>query len=1040
MLKNNNKNNEPIDCLSALIDAIPDPVIVIDNTQKIKFANKVFEKITGQKKERLIGKNFCTLGSAGEEYKLLQAKNATDRSESSNIPPYELRLTTMNGVIKCLRANGNRFINAGETLDLAIFHDITEEKNIQNDHRQGLVESEEKIEGISNSIKEAIVVVDNQAKVTYWNPAAEKIFGYISKEAVGKDIHELVVPSSMCREGKERIALSVKTFTQTGMGYFAVGNVELVGRRKDGSEFPAELSISPTKLGGKWNAVGVVKDITQRKQAEQKLRDAEQRYHAIFNQAPLGVLVIDPETTGFVEFNDIAHLQSCYSREEFEKLTVCDIEGKETPDQVRAHLKEMLEAGKAEFETLHRTKNGDIKNSLVSARTFKSAGKTFLHVVYRDITEMKKVQEALIKSEELSRAIVANAPIGIATSDPSYYFARANEAFCRILGYTEDELKKLTFKEITHPKDLQDSIKKMNALEDGKISSLVQEKRYFKKDGSIIVGRVIVNAIRNQLGQVILFISELEDITKSKQLEDDLRSSEERFRAISTSAMDAIILSDEEDKIIYWNPAAEKTFGFTESEAVGKKLADLVIPPHGQKNHETLLEELRQRTFSKKHAGYLALRKNGSLFPMELAVVSVQLKDKNCLLSIVRDITEWKAMEEALRQERDMLENMAANIDAGLTLIGRDYRVLWANKLMKKIYGNDLENKFCYSIYNKSNQICQDCGVKKVFENGAAVDRHDYHLKFDGRDDWVELIVTSVKDKDGKVVAALELAVNITERKRLQTKLAEYSQRLEEVVQQRTEQLKKTQAELVKSERLAAIGELAGMVGHDLRNPLSGIKNSAYFMKKKGNEISQTQAQEMLETINKCVDYSNKIVNDLLDYSREVRLELREESLKKLLTECLCLVDISEKIEISNRLNDKPVVKIDADKIKRVFINLIKNAIDAMPNGGKIIIDSNKVNANLEVSFSDTGVGIADDVLPKLFSPLFTTKAQGMGFGLAICKRIIEAHGGTITVKTIKDKGTTFTVTLPVETKLEIGGENTWINTPESSLLTTMKQ
>ena len=224
---------------------------------------------------------------------------------------------------------------------------------------------------------------------------------------------------------------------------------------------------------------------------------------------------------------------------------------------------------------------------------------------------------------------------------------------------------------------------------------------------------------------------------------------------------------------------------------------------------------------------------------MDLSVVSVKLKDKNCLLSIVRDITEWKAMEEALRQERDMLEKMAANIDAGLTIISRDYRILWANQLLKQLNGNDLENKLCYSIFNKSNQICQDCGVRKVFENGATVDRHDYNFKFNGRDDWVELIVTPVKDKDGKVIAALELAVNITERKRLQTKLGEYSLKLEELVQQRTEQLKKTQAELVKSERFAAIGELAGMVGHDLRNPLTGIKNSAYFMKKKGNEISQ---------------------------------------------------------------------------------------------------------------------------------------------------------------------------------------------------------
>jgi signal transduction histidine kinase len=323
--------------------------------------------------------------------------------------------------------------------------------------------------------------------------------------------------------------------------------------------------------------------------------------------------------------------------------------------------------------------------------------------------------------------------------------------------------------------------------------------------------------------------------------------------------------------------------------------------------------------------------------------------------------------------------------------------------------------------------------VKKVFENGATVDRHDYNYKFDGRDEWVELIATPVKDKNGKVVAALELVVNITERKKLQTKLGDYSQKLEELVQKRTVQLKNTQLELVKSERLAAIGELAGMIGHDLRNPLTGIKNSAYFLKKKGNKISRAQAKEMLEIIDKCVNYSNKIVNDLLEYSREVHLESHQESVKKLLTESLSLLDLPKKIEVKNHLNDEPTVKVDPDKIKRVFINLIKNAVDAMPNGGKITIDSQQINGRLEVSFSDTGRGISDEVLPKLFTPLFTTKAQGMGFGLAICKRIIEAHGGTITVITVKEKGTSFTITLPIEPKFQVGGENTWIKIPESS-------
>ena len=159
-----------------------------------------------------------------------------------------------------------------------------------------------------------------------------------------------------------------------------------------------------------------------------------------------------------------------------------------------------------------------------------------------------------------------------------------------------------------------------------------------------------------------------------------------------------------------------------------------------------------------------------------------------------------------------------------------------------------------------------------------------------------------MKDKDGNVVGVLELGMDITEIKKLQSELSKYSQRLEDLVRQRTEQLRTTQAKLVKSERLAAIGELAGMVGHDLRNPLTGIKNAAYFLKKKGKAIPDVQANEMLETIDTCVNYSNKIVSDLLDYSREINLELKECSLNDLIIESLAMINVPEKVEIVNHI------------------------------------------------------------------------------------------------------------------------------------------
>ena len=214
-----------------------------------------------------------------------------------------------------------------------------------------------------------------------------------------------------------------------------------------------------------------------------------------------------------------------------------------------------------------------------------------------------------------------------------------------------------------------------------------------------------------------------------------------------------------------------------------------------------------------------------------------------------------------------------------------------------------------------------------------------YECKLIAKNGKVIDVINSTKiiDYNGEP-AILGIETDITENKRLKEKLEQYSILLEKLVKEKTVKLEKTQAQLVKSERLAAIGELAGMIGHDLRNPLTGIKNSAYYLRKKGPEISPIQAKQMLDTIDKCVDYSNKIVNDLLDYSREIHLELKETSPKQLLLESLSMMQVPKKIKIVNSLKNKPNIKADYDKIKRVFINLIKNAFDAMPDGGKLTI------------------------------------------------------------------------------------------------------
>jgi signal transduction histidine kinase len=185
--------------------------------------------------------------------------------------------------------------------------------------------------------------------------------------------------------------------------------------------------------------------------------------------------------------------------------------------------------------------------------------------------------------------------------------------------------------------------------------------------------------------------------------------------------------------------------------------------------------------------------------------------------------------------------------------------------------------------------------------------------------------------------------------------------------------------------------------------------------------------KNMLRTIDECISHSDKIINDLLDYSREIRLELTETTPSQMIRQALEQTQVPEKILLTNLTQEEPWLKADKEKMMRVFLNLTRNALDAMPNGGTLSIRSEKEKGKVVFVFEDTGIGMTKETQNKLWTPLFTTKAKGMGFGLAICKRIVEAHGGTISVESTVGKGTKISVTIPVNPKPTNRNEETWV-------------
>jgi signal transduction histidine kinase len=227
------------------------------------------------------------------------------------------------------------------------------------------------------------------------------------------------------------------------------------------------------------------------------------------------------------------------------------------------------------------------------------------------------------------------------------------------------------------------------------------------------------------------------------------------------------------------------------------------------------------------------------------------------------------------------------------------------------------------------------------------------------------------------------------------------------------------QLEQARLERLAAVGQAAAMVGHDLRNPLTSITGASYVLKRNFGKNLDGRSNEALEIIDRGVRYSNEIISDLLDYSREIKVDVEETTPRLIVQETLAGIEVPNNVKVDNLAQNAPRMFVDMGKIKRVFSNIIKNAIEVMPEGGTLRIDSCTQHENVEVIFSDTGPGIPLEVMEKLWTPFFTTKAKGLGLGLVICKRIVEAHGGKISVESAVGKGTKFQIILPVRGQMK---------------------
>jgi len=349
-------------------------------------------------------------------------------------------------------------------------------------------------------------------------------------------------------------------------------------------------------------------------------------------------------------------------------------------------------------------------------------------------------------------------------------------------------------------------------------------------------------------------------------------------------------------------------------------------------------------------------------------------------------------LEQAQGQLRLLSNTVKSSID-GITLADMEGNITFANEASQKMWGyrsDELAGMKMSELYSPEELDLVETeiipGSKDNVWNGEMI-----AVRKDGSQFPILVTTSPVHDEKGQTVAIVGVHRDITETRDMKDKL-------------------------IRSERLAAVGELASGVGHELRNPLNVIRNCVYLLHMTLTDKTDEETLNTLGILDKQIDISNRIVTDLLDFTRIKQPSLTKVDLNNLVKESMSWVEVPEAIAVVANFNgNPPLVTVDGEQIGRVFANIISNAVQSMNNQGKLKISTGTDASLAWAKFEDSGGGIPEENMDKIFEPLFTTKPKGIGLGLAITKRLVEQNGGKIEVTSQVAKGTTFTVMLPVK-------------------------
>ncbi len=865
--------------------------------------------------------------------------------------------------------------------------------------------AEEKYRTILRTTMDGFWMVDMQGRFLEVNDAYCSMIGYSRDELLTMRISDV--------EGAERpeeTARRIQRIMEAGGDRF-----ETHHKCKDGRMIDIEVSVNYMEVGGARMFV-FLRDISERKLAEEALRESERKFRDLYDNAPLGYHEYDAEgCITNVNRTDLEMLG--YTREELigQPIWKLNVNEEAVREQVMAKLAGTLPPGK-ELERTYKRKDGTIFPVLIEDKLILDEKGRIkgIRCTIQDITERKRAEEALQTERRRFEILSEYAPFGMVMIDKDGTFRYINPKFKELFGYDLNDVPngKTWFR-----KAFPDPTYRHNVIsawiDDSKIFAPGEKRpRVFTatcKDGT----EKIVNLISVQL-EMGEYLMTCEDITEHMHFDEALRESEERYRTLFEGSRDAVYITTWEGRFIDFNQAFLNLFGYSREQLMVLQAQDSYAHPVDRYRFQ---KEIEKNGFVRDYE--VKLRKQNGKEMDCLLTASVRRGNGGTILGyqgIIRDITERRLIEEALRDSETRYRAIFENPGTAMLIIEEDTTVSLANAETEKILGysvDEIKGKSWTEFIAKEDleRMMEYHHLRRI--DPTAVPKSYESRLINSKGEMRDIFITvSMIPKTNKTVASL---LDITDRKRAE------------------KEMKALEEQLRQSQKMEAVGRLAGGIAHDFNNILTIIQGysqlSLYELK------GDDPLRENIEGIKKSTERASGLIRKILAFSRRQVMEMRVLDLNTLLMDLDKLLRriIGEDIELLTVLaEDLGRVKVDPGQIEQVILNLAVNAKDAMPNGGKLTIET--ANAELDevyarshvsvapghhvmLSVSDTGVGMSPEIKERIFEPFYTTKEKGKGTGLGLSTvyGIVKQSGGNIWVYSELGQGTTFKIYLPRE-------------------------